>query len=68
MRPIGEQREGLGTMADPAELAEALVAIGLLKHSFTAAELAAESRRAGGRELHQLELARPWRAQAMSVQ
>lgn len=54
---MGEPREGLGTMADPAKLAAALVAIGLLKRSFTAAELASEAERAGGRELHRLELA-----------
>ncbi|WP_043637213.1 hypothetical protein [Nonomuraea candida] len=54
---MGEPREGLGTMADPAELAAALVAIGLLKRTFTAAEMEAEAKRAGGREMHRLELA-----------
>ncbi|MFB9205407.1 hypothetical protein ACFFV7_29725 [Nonomuraea spiralis] len=44
---MGEQREDLVTMADPAKLAAALVAIGLLKRSFTAAELASEAERAG---------------------
>ncbi|RVX41089.1 hypothetical protein EDD27_3552 [Nonomuraea polychroma] len=39
---MGAPREGLGTMADPAGLAAALVAIGLLKRSFTTAEPAAE--------------------------
>lgn len=43
--------------ADPAELAAALVAIGLLKRSFTAAELAAKAEQAAGRELHRSELA-----------
>jgi hypothetical protein len=45
---VGEVRQGLGTMADPAELVAAMTAIGLLQRGFTAAESAAETRRAGG--------------------
>lgn len=38
------RREGLGTMADPAEPAAALVAMGLLKRPFAAAELGVRGR------------------------
>ncbi len=54
---MGEVRQGLGTMADPAELVAAMTAIGLLQRGFTAAESAAETRRAGGAELHRLQMA-----------
>jgi hypothetical protein len=43
---VGEERQGLGTMADPAELVAAMTAIGLLQRGFTVAE----TRRAGGAE------------------
>jgi hypothetical protein len=32
---MGETREGLGEMADPADLVTALVQVGLLKRAFT---------------------------------
>ena len=54
---MGEVRQGLGTMADPAELVAAMTAIGLPQRGFTAAESAAETRRAGGAELHRLQMA-----------
>jgi hypothetical protein len=44
-------------MASPAELVAAMRAIGLLQRGFTAAESAAETRRAGGEELHRLQMA-----------
>src|SRR5260370_14537210 len=44
-------------MADPAELVAAMTAIGLLQRGFTAAESAAETRWAGGAELHRLQMA-----------
>ena len=40
---MGEIREGLGEMADPADLITALVQVGLLKRAFTGTELAAET-------------------------
>jgi hypothetical protein len=54
---MGEIREGLGEMADPADLVTALVQLGLLKRAFTGTELAAETGRAGGAELFRLEMA-----------
>jgi hypothetical protein len=54
---VAEIRQGLGTMADPAELVAAMTAIGLLQRGFTAAESAAETRRVGGAELHRLQMA-----------
>jgi hypothetical protein len=54
---MGEIREGLGEMADPAVLVTALVQVGLLKRAFTGTELAAETDRAGGTELFRLEMA-----------
>src|SRR5260370_3638017 len=54
---MGEIREGLGEMADPADLVTALVQVGLLKRVFTGTELAAETDRAGGTELFRLEMA-----------
>ena len=45
---MGETREGLGEMADPADLVTALVQLGLLERAFTGTELAAETDRAGG--------------------
>ena len=41
---MGEVRQGLGTMASPAELVAAMTAIGLLQRGFTAAESATETR------------------------
>ncbi|HUY51805.1 MAG TPA: hypothetical protein VMV92_39920 [Streptosporangiaceae bacterium] len=57
---MGEIREGLGEMADPADLVTALVEVGLLKRAFTGTELAAETSRAGGAELFRLEMAHAW--------
>ena len=54
---MGEIREGLGEMADPADLVTALVQLGLLERAFTGTELAAETDRAGGAELFRLEMA-----------
>jgi hypothetical protein len=54
---MGETREDLGTMADPGELAAALTVIGLLQRGLTDAEQARETERAGGVELHRLEMA-----------
>jgi hypothetical protein len=54
---MGETREDLGTMADPGELVAALTVIGFLQRGFTGAEQAREIKRAGGVELHRLEMA-----------
>jgi hypothetical protein len=54
---MGEILEGLGEMADPADLVTALVQLGLLKRAFPGTELAAETSRAGGTELFRLEMA-----------
>jgi hypothetical protein len=54
---MGEPRQGLGTMASPAELVAAMTAIGLLERGFTGQEQAEAITRAGGVELHRLQMA-----------
>jgi hypothetical protein len=53
---VGGGREGLGEMASPVELGEALAAIGLFKDGRAEADLDGELERLGGTELLRLEM------------
>jgi hypothetical protein len=54
---MGEVREGLGEMASPVELGQALAAIGLFARAPAEADLAGELQRLGSTELLRLEMA-----------
>jgi hypothetical protein len=64
---MGEVREGLGEMASPADLGQALAAIGLFRAAPGEADLAGELKRLGSTELLRLEMAN-WLLGAASMQ
>lgn len=64
---MGEVREGLGEMASPAGLGQALAAIGLFRAAPGDADLAGELERLGSTELLRLEMAN-WLLDAASMQ
>ena len=64
---MGDVREGLGEMASPAELGQALAAIGLFRHAPSEAALARELEQLGSAELLRLELAN-WLLGAAAMQ
>jgi hypothetical protein len=64
---VGEIREGLGEMASPVELGQALAAIGLFARVPGEADLAGERKRLGSTELLRLETTH-WLAGTAAVQ
>ena len=64
---MGEVREGLGEMASPTELGQALAAIGLFRAAPGEADLAGELKQLGSAELLRLEMAN-WLLGAASMQ
>jgi len=64
---VGEILEGLGEMATPVELGQALASIGLFVQAPAEADLAGELERLGSVELLRLELAN-WLLGAASMQ
>ena len=64
---MGKVREGLGEMASPAELGQALAAIGLFRHAPSEADMARELERLGSAELLRLEMAN-WLLGAAAMQ
>jgi hypothetical protein len=64
---MGDVREGLGEMASPAGLGQALAAIGLFRHAPSEADMARELERLGSAELLRLELAN-WLLGAAAMQ
>jgi hypothetical protein len=64
---VGDVREGLGEMASPVELGQALTAIGLFQYAPTEADLAGELVRLGSTELLRLEMAN-WLLGASAMQ
>lgn len=64
---MGEVREGLGEMASPVDLGQALAAIGLFRAAPGDADLAGELERLGSTELLRLEMAN-WLLGAASMQ